>query len=111
MGATFMAGTIKGSSGIRNLKIVDDTEFTFEYQADNSIYKQYRVYAPTRADYEVSIEVIDRAIQNGFNLIVHDHWIFATHSGKDYAGVERIPIFSVPDFIKAIKSRHRLENG
>lgn len=111
MGARFIAGTVQGSNGLLNCKAKNDTEFSFEYGAADSSFKNYKAYVPTRDDYEISIEVIDRALSQGYNLIVYDSWIFATHSGRDYAGVERIPIFSVPEFIKAIKSRQKLENG
>lgn len=106
-----MASTIQGSKGVKNLTVANDTEFSFEYQTDDSEeFKSYKAYAPTRTDYEVSLEVVDRAINKGYNLIVYDFWIFATYSGKSYAGVQRIPIFSVSDFIKTIKSRQKLEN-
>jgi hypothetical protein len=110
MGAKFIAGTVQGSKGLQNCKAKNETEFSFDYQSADSEFKFYKVYVPTRDDYEVSIEVIDRALSQGYNLIVYDSWIFATHSGKDYAGVQRIPIFSVPAFIKAIKSRENLES-
>lgn len=110
MGAKFIAGTVQGSTGLANCKAKNDTEFSFEYQSAEDESKLYKVYVPTREDYEVSVEVVDRALSQGYNLIVYDSWIFATHSGKDYAGVQLIPIFSVPAFIKAIKSRQKLES-
>lgn len=110
MGARFIAKTIKGSNGISNLVIQNDTEFSFDFESSDNQIKHYKAYSPTRDDYEVSIAVIDNALNNGFNLIVYDHWIFATHSGKDYAGIQRIPIFSVPEFIKAIKTRMKLDS-
>ncbi|MFP5042925.1 hypothetical protein [Parasediminibacterium sp. JCM 36343] len=109
MGARFIAGTVQGSTGLKNCKAKNDTEFSFEYQSAGDEFKSYKVYVPTREDYEVSVEVIDRALSQGYNLIVYDSWIFATHSGKDYAGVQRIPIFSVPAFIKTLKSRQKFE--
>jgi len=110
MGAKFMASTINRSKGISNLTVKDDTEFSFDYEASDKTMKHFKVYAPTRADYEVTMAVIDKATKNGFDLIVFDHWIFATSSGKDYSGIQEIPIYSVPDFIKVIKNRERLDN-
>lgn len=110
MGAKFMAGTIKGAKGINNLTVKDDTEFSFDYTSSDNKTKHYKAYAPTRDDYEVSMAVIDKAIKRGCNIIVFDFWIFATSSGKDYSSMEKIPIYSVPDFIKAIKTRERLDN-
>lgn len=110
MGARFMATTIQGSKGITNLVVKDDTEFSFDYQSKKGRKKHYKAYAPTRSDYEVNIAVIDKAIENGYNLIVFDHWIFGTSSGKDYSSSQGIPIYSVPDFIKAIKTGDNLSN-
>lgn len=109
MGARFIARTVQSSSGLINCRAINDTEFSFEYQAAGQVFKSYKVYVPTREDYEVSIEVIDRALSQGYNLIVYDSWIFATASGRDYAGTQRIPILSVPAFIKTIKSRLKIE--
>jgi len=109
MGARFIYGTVQGSKGLRNGKVKDDTEFSFEYQAANDDFKTYRVYVPTRDDYEVSLEVIDRALNAGYNLIVYDNWIFPTYSGKHHAGIHQIQICSVPEFIKAIKNSQKLE--
>lgn len=106
-----MANTIQGSRGISNLTVKNDTEFSFDYQPSEGEIRHYKAYAPTRDDYEVNTAVIDKALSNGFNLIVFDHWIFATSSGKDYSSIQRIPIYSVPDFIKAIKTRDKLGNG
>jgi hypothetical protein len=110
MGARFMANTIQGSRGISNLTVKNDTEFSFDYQPSEGEIRHYKAYAPTRDDYEVNTAVIDKALSNGFNLIVFDHWIFATSSGKDYSSIQGIPIYSVPDFIKAIKKRDKLDN-
>jgi hypothetical protein len=110
MGAKFIVGTIQGSKGLKNCIAKNETEFSFEYQSADSEFKSYNAYVPTRDDYEVSVEVIDRALNQGYNLIVYDSWIFATHSGKDYAEAQRLPIFSVTAFIKAIKSRERFES-
>ena len=111
MGARFMANTINGSKGISNLRIKDDTEFSFDYKRNEKELEQIIVYAPTRDDYEVSLAVIDKALNKGCNVIVFDHWIFATSSGREYSGIQGIPIYSVPDFIKTIKSRKKLTNG
>ena len=105
-----MASTISGSIGISNLAVKDETEFSFDFEANGSEVKHIKAYAPTRADYEVSLAVITKAISKGCNIIVFDHWIFATSSGKQYSGIQGIPIYSVPDFIKTIKSREKLIN-
>lgn len=103
-----MASTINGSNGISNLVVKDDTEFSFDFEAFGSAVKHIKAYVPTRDDYEVSLAVITKAISKGCNIIVFDHWIFATSSGRQYSGIQGIPIFSVQDFIKTIKSREKL---
>ncbi len=105
-----MANTIQGSNGISNLTVKNDTEFSFDYEPTEGGTRHYKVYAPTRDDYEVNTAVIDKAITNGYDLIVFDHWIFATSSGKDYSKMQGLPVYSVPDFIKAIKTRDKLDN-
>lgn len=110
MGAKFMAGKIQGAKGVSNLSVKDDTEFSFDYEPSNNKTKHYKVYAPTRDDYEVSMAIIDKAVKKGCNLIVFDFWIFVTSSGKDYSSMQKIPIYSVPDFIKAVITRVALDN-
>lgn len=103
-----MSTTIKGLNGISNLKVTNDTEFSFDYVPNQGETIHYKAYAPSRDDYEVNTAVINKALSNGFNLIVFDHWIFPTSSGKVYSSIQGIPIYSVPDFIKTIKKRYKL---
>jgi len=110
MGATFLSGTIQGAKGVQNLKIDRyDTEFSFKYEAENDELKTFKVYAPTRDDYEVSVEVVDRALQLNCNLIVYDFWIFSTYSGKSYASNNGVPVYSGAEFIRKIKQREKIE--
>lgn len=111
MGARFIAGTVQGSRGFTNCKVNRaETEFTFDYQsADEDDSKEFKAYAPTRDDYEISVAVVDKAIGLGCNLIVYDNWIFTTGSGSQHALINGIPIYSVPEFMKKIKKREKLE--
>jgi hypothetical protein len=110
MGARFIAGTVRESNGLTNAKTnKEDTEFSFEFQSEGNTKKPYKLYAPTRDEYEVSIQIIDKAISLGCNVIVYDSWIFPTESGQSYADGKNIPIYTVGAFIKKIKSREPLE--
>ncbi len=111
MGARFIAETVQGSKGFQNCKINrNETEFSFDHQTSDDETKEYKVYVPTRDDYEVSVAVVDKAIGLGCNLIVHDNWIFPTGSGRQHALIHDIPILTVPEFIKKIKKREKLES-
>lgn len=109
MGAKFIASTINDTKGISN-KIIDrsDTQFSFDMKIMNDV-KHYNVYVPTRGDYEVSVEVVDRAKKMNCNLIVYDSWIFSTASGVDHARLKGIPVMTVGQFIKKVKSSENLD--
>jgi hypothetical protein len=109
MGARFIAGTVIGSRGFSNCKVnKDETEFSFTYKSADDESNDYKAYVPTRADYEVSVAVVDKAISLGCNIIVYDSWIFPTASGSHYAQIHHIPIYTVPEFIKKIRKREKL---
>ena len=43
-------------------------------------------------------------------MIVYDNWIFPTGSGSQHALIHDVPIFTVPEFIKKIKKREKLDS-
>jgi hypothetical protein len=110
MGARFIANTVLYSKGLKNIKTNEqDTEISFEFEAESGKSKTFTAYIPTRDDYEISVEVVDRAINLNCNLIIYDIWIFPTASGSDYANINGIPVYDVREFIKKIKNGKNLE--
>jgi hypothetical protein len=108
MGARFIASTIDDTRGISKKTVSSDTKFSFDMETLGNT-RNYTVYVPTRKDYEVSVEVVDRARQMNCNVIVYDSWIFSTSSGYEYAKSKEIPVLTVKQFIKKVKSGERLE--
>jgi hypothetical protein len=108
MGARFIASTIDETRGISKKSVNSDTQFSFDMETLGNT-RNYNVYVPSRKDYEVSVEVVDRSRQMNCNVIVYDSWIFSTSSGFEYARQNGIPVLTVKQFIKKIKSGERLE--
>lgn len=105
MGAKSVAELIKPLPNISNLTYVYDSELKFEYLSNASPFpKRYNVYMPTRDDYEVTIDIVDKAIQSGANLIVYDLWIKSTYSAKTYGEKKGITIYTFGNFLRKIKN-------
>ncbi len=108
MGARGLIDIIKNYPYVSNVYAESDSRFSFIYQRIGELPKSYTVYMPTRDDYEVSIEVVERAFRNGANVIVYDTWIKPTISGSSRAEVKSIKVFSFGAFLHRIKKSQSL---
>ncbi len=106
MGARFIKTTIENIDSISNLNVKDDTIFFFDYQIEDESFT-FKVYCPTREDYEISIAVVDKALNLNCNLIVRDNWIFYTGDGVEYSNSKSILVLSVSEFKKNIHEKRK----
>lgn len=108
MGARFVSENIMFCKGVKSMQVSSDVIFSFEYSLDGNSYEKYTVYMPTRDDYEVSIEVVDRAINKGANMVVYDSWINPTGSGGTYATAKDVKVYPWDEFVKKVRKREPL---
>ncbi len=102
MGAFYLRDNIQGIPSVEGINVQNNTEITFSY-SQNGTSIDAKCYCPTRDDYEVSIEVVDRAIQNGYNVIAYDSWIFPTIASTNYALTQGIKVYSATDLIRKLR--------
>lgn len=109
MGARSVAEIIRGSKYVSSIKWEYDSKLQFDYERALDFQpKTYKVYMPSRDDYEVSIEVVDIAVEYGADLIVYDNWIKETISGKSHAEKKGIRVYSYGYFLRKIKNGESL---
>ena len=109
MGARNVAEIIRGTRYVSNVKWEYDSKLEFDYERPSDFLpKTYKVYMPSRDDYEVSIDVVDKAVEYGADLIVYDNWIKATISGKSHAEKKGIRVYSYGYFLRKIKNGESL---
>lgn len=104
MGARYVASLIENLPHVSNVKWEYDSILQFDYRDIlKRSTKTYKVYMPTRADYEVSIEVVDRAVAAEADLIVYDNWIFTTISGEQHALKKGIKVYKFGSFLNKVQ--------
>lgn len=104
MGARTVAEQISILPHVSNVTYEYDSILQFDYKAALSLgAKTYKVYMPSRDDYEISIEVVDRAIESGASLIVYDNWIFPTISGRGHATEKGIKVYTFGNFLRLVR--------
>lgn len=108
MGARSIADIIREYPTVRDLNVESNTMLRFQYRTLGDLPKYLAVYMPTREEYEITIEVIERAVRKGANLIVYDAWIKPTISGEQHANGKKINIYSYGAFINRVKKSQKL---
>lgn len=108
MGSRSIVNILRDYPTISNINVESDCKFSFQYNRFGELPKIYSVYMPTREDYEVSIEVVERAADEGANIIVYDTWIKPTISGQYRANGRNIHIYSYGAFINRTKKSESL---
>lgn len=108
MGAYFILENILQLPGIKIFEPRSNILFSFEYVQADGIKNNYTVYVPTRDDYEISMEVVNRAFEMGASIIVYDTWIKPTGSGNAYAASKNIKIFTWKDFVDKVRNGCKL---
>lgn len=105
MGARRVSELIDNLPTVSNLTYEYDSKIQFDYKPNGSSFpKRINVYMPTRADYEVTMDVVDKALQNGANLIVYDNWIKSTISGNSFGERKNIKVYSFGNFLKKVQN-------
>lgn len=109
MGARSIASRIEGFRCVSNVKWEYDSKLQFDYERPMEYPpKTILVYLPSRDDYEITIEVVDRAIEFGANVIVYDIWIKPTISGNSHAVKNGINVYSFGAFLKKVMKGEKL---
>lgn len=109
MGAKSVASVISSSPFVSNVNWEYDSKLQFDYETKlDFAARTFKVYMPSRDDYEISIEVVERAIEFGAKLIVYDNWIRPTISGKSHAQKNGITVYSYGFFLNKIKKGEAL---
>lgn len=108
MGTRSIIDIIKDYPNVRTAYAESDSKFSFIYTRIGELPKSHTIYMPTRDEYEVSIEVVERAFEEGANIIVYDTWIKPTISGKFRADGKSINIYSYGAFLHRIKKSQSL---
>lgn len=82
MGAKWLAEQIENSPRVSGLTVESDRVLSFAAPAALlAPQEQVRVYMPTREEYEVGQEVIDKAASLGATDIVCDSWVHGGYNG------------------------------
>ena len=105
MGARSVSEIIENLPTVSNLTYEYDSKIVFDYKPNGLPFtKKIIVYMPTRDDYEVTIDVVDKALRNGANLIVYDNWIKSTISGNSFGERKDIKVYSFGNFLRKIQN-------
>ena len=106
MGADTILHEIAGSSYVEGLKKVNYKEIRMQYSDKEftSGILSYKIYIPTRRDYEVTAFLVDQVISEGYNIIVYDSWIVCTDGARNYANSQNIKLYSYVNFVNHVKS-------
>lgn len=111
MGARKVAQIIGSSRYVSNIKWTYDSKLEFDYERDMDYEPtNFKIYMPSRDDYEITIAVVDIAIEYGANFIVYDNWIKPTISGKSYAINHGIKVYSYGQFLRKVNNGESLGN-
>jgi hypothetical protein len=101
MGAIWLKSRLLGCEMIVHLEAESDQFLTLRTRSTvlGGKSETVRVYCPTRDEYEVNQDMIDRAVANGANAIVGDTWCMI-HTGMATAtSGTRIMCYKARDFI------------
>lgn len=105
MGARRVSELIDKLPTVSNLTYKYDSKIQFDYKPNGSTFPmRINIYMPTRVDYEVTIDVVDKAIQNGANLIVFDNWIKSTIAAITYGERKNIKVYSFGNFLSKVQN-------
>ena len=102
MGTDNLAYRISKIEHVEDSGYEDYEMFHFTYSPYGNFPKRYSVFMPTRDDYYLSIEVVNRAIKRKANLIVFDNWISNTMGGQEYAKSKGINSYSYTVFLAKV---------
>ena len=105
MGSRNVAEIIRSLPSITDLTYEYDSKLQFNYASNGvSFPKRINIYMPTRADYEITMDVVDKAIENGANFIVYDNWIKSTIAGNTYGERNNIKIYTFGIFLRKVQN-------
>lgn len=99
MGAQYVIDAIRNYPRVSSIEKID--KFRLKIVIDG---KSRLIYTPSNDDYEVTVDVVDKAHELGADLIVCDIWIKLTGAGMEHAKSKNIGLYKSGIFFARLRS-------
>lgn len=97
MGLKWLSEQLEGKRGVTDVKFPGNATLSLVAHG-----KRIIIYSPSRDEYILSVEAVQRAKSKGATHIVYDVWVQVTGAAEDAAKASKVKIMSVGAFLHTV---------